>query len=187
MRELPLVSREDASVSTVVEVGEGPSRVMIGGGHFAMIAGPCSEESESQIISIAHAVKAAGASLLRGGAFKPRTSPYDFQGMGMEGLKLLLKAKEETGLPIVSEIMSEKYLDFFVEHVDMIQVAQHAELRASQILEPDKEACPPEAWLFEHCQGVAFQRRVSPFRRQQPGCPVRTRNQGIRSQHQECA
>lgn len=122
MREFPLVSRKEPAVSTVVEVGDGPSRVRIGGGHFAMIAGPCSVESESQIISLAHAVKAAGANILRGGAFKPRTSPYDFQGMGIEGLKLLVKAKEETGLPIVSEIMSEKFLDYFIEKVDLIQI-----------------------------------------------------------------
>ncbi|MBQ6074412.1 MAG: 3-deoxy-7-phosphoheptulonate synthase [Bacteroidales bacterium] len=121
-RELPLVSGKESGCSTVVEIGEGESRVAIGGGHFAMIAGPCSVESESQIISLAHAVKAAGANLLRGGAFKPRTSPYDFQGMGVEGLRLLVKAKEETGLPIVSEIMSEKYLDYFIENVDLIQI-----------------------------------------------------------------
>lgn len=121
-RELPLVSGKESGCATVVEIGEGESRVAIGGGHFAMIAGPCSVESESQIISLAHAVKAAGANLLRGGAFKPRTSPYDFQGMGIEGLRLLVKAKEETGLPIVSEIMSEKYLDYFIENVDLIQI-----------------------------------------------------------------
>lgn len=121
-RELPLVSGKESGCATVVEIGEGESRVAIGGGHFAMIAGPCSVESESQIISLAHSVKAAGANLLRGGAFKPRTSPYDFQGMGIEGLRLLVKAKEETGLPIVSEIMSEKYLDYFIENVDLIQI-----------------------------------------------------------------
>lgn len=121
-KELPLVSGKESGCATVVEIGEGESRVAIGGGHFAMIAGPCSVESESQIISLAHSVKAAGANLLRGGAFKPRTSPYDFQGMGIEGLRLLVKAKEETGLPIVSEIMSEKYLDYFIENVDLIQI-----------------------------------------------------------------
>ena len=109
-------------LDTVVTVGEGASAVQIGGGHFAIIAGPCSVESEEQIIGIAQAVKASGATLLRGGAFKPRTSPYDFQGLGLDGLKLLLKAKEATGLPIVTEIMSEKYLDAFAEHVDLIQV-----------------------------------------------------------------
>ena len=102
---------------TVVEVGN----VKIGGGHFAMIAGPCSVESEAQIIEVALAVKASGADLLRGGAFKPRTSPYAFQGMKGEGIQLLLKAKEATGLPIVTEIMNISTLDLFAD-VDIIQV-----------------------------------------------------------------
>ena len=102
---------------TVIEIGD----VKIGGGHFAMIAGPCSVESEEQIIEVAQAVKASGATLLRGGAFKPRTSPYAFQGMKGEGIKLLLKAKMETGLPIVTEIMNISTLDLFAD-VDVIQV-----------------------------------------------------------------
>ena len=102
---------------TVVEVGN----VKIGGGHFAMMAGPCSVESEAQILEVAHAVKASGANILRGGAFKPRTSPYAFQGMKGEGIQLLLKAKEETGLPIVTEIMNISTLDLFAD-VDIIQV-----------------------------------------------------------------
>ena len=95
--------------------------VKIGGGNFAFIAGPCSVESESQIIDIAKEVKASGASLLRGGAFKPRTSPYDFQGLKADGIELLLKAKEATGMPIVTEIMSAEHLPLF-ENVDLIQV-----------------------------------------------------------------
>lgn len=102
---------------TVIEVGN----VKIGGGHFAMIAGPCSVESEKQIIEVALAVKASGADLLRGGAFKPRTSPYAFQGMKDEGIRLLLKAREVTGLPIVTEIMNISTLDLFAD-VDVIQV-----------------------------------------------------------------
>lgn len=94
----------------------------IGGDKLAIIAGPCSVESENQIIDIANSVKASGASFLRGGAFKPRTSPYSFQGLKLEGLELLKKAKKETGLPIVTEIMSEKLIDKFVEDVDIIQV-----------------------------------------------------------------
>ncbi|WP_303857636.1 3-deoxy-7-phosphoheptulonate synthase [Aminicella lysinilytica] len=93
----------------------------IGGGAFAVIAGPCSVESEEQIIEVAKRVKAAGATMLRGGAFKPRTSPYDFQGLKGEGLKLLLKAKKATGLPIVTEIMNADHLPLF-EDVDVIQV-----------------------------------------------------------------
>ena len=106
---------------TVVEVGQGENKVKIGGGNFCMIAGPCSVESEEQIIEVAKAVKAAGAKMLRGGAFKPRTSPYDFQGLRGEGLDLLLKARQETGLPIVTEIMNAAHLDMFAD-VDIIQV-----------------------------------------------------------------
>lgn len=95
--------------------------VKIGGGNFAIIAGPCSVESEEQIIGIAHAVKASGATLLRGGAFKPRTSPYDFQGLKAEGIDFLLEAKEITGMPIVTEIMNANHLELF-ENVDVIQV-----------------------------------------------------------------
>ena len=102
---------------TVVEIGD----AKIGGGHFGMIAGPCSVESEDQIVTIAKAVKEAGAQLLRGGAFKPRTSPYDFQGLKAEGLELLKIARAETGLPIVSEIMSAADLPLF-EDVDVLQV-----------------------------------------------------------------
>ena len=93
----------------------------IGGGHFGIIAGPCSIESEEQIIEVAKAVKKAGADFLRGGAFKPRTSPYDFQGMREDGLKLLVEAKKEPGLPIVTEIMSADHIHLF-EDVDVIQV-----------------------------------------------------------------
>jgi 3-deoxy-7-phosphoheptulonate synthase len=102
---------------TVVEVGG----LKIGGGHFQMIAGPCSVESHEQIITVAESVKASGAALLRGGAFKPRTSPYAFQGLRAEGIELLLEAKAKTGMPIVSEIMNAVHLEHFKE-VDMIQV-----------------------------------------------------------------
>ena len=102
---------------TIVEVGN----VKIGGGYFAVIAGPCSVESEEQIIEVATAVKESGADILRGGAFKPRTSPYAFQGMKGEGIKLLLKAKEATGLPIITELMNINDLDLFAD-VDIIQI-----------------------------------------------------------------
>ena len=102
---------------TVVDVGG----VKFGAGNFQIIAGPCSVESREQILTVARAVKAAGATLLRGGAFKPRTSPYDFQGMKAEGLELLLEAKKETGLPIVSELMSAENIPLFA-NVDVIQV-----------------------------------------------------------------
>ncbi len=102
---------------TIVDV----KGVKFGGSHFQIIAGPCSIETEKQVIGIAEAVKAAGASVLRGGAFKPRTSPYAFQGLGLKGLEILLKASRETGLPVVTEIMSEKYIDAFAD-VDIIQI-----------------------------------------------------------------
>lgn len=95
--------------------------VKIGGGNFVMIAGPCSVESDEQIITVAQAVKASGANILRGGAFKPRTSPYAFQGLKDEGIRMLLEAKKATGLPIITEIMNIRSLDLF-EDVDIIQV-----------------------------------------------------------------
>ena len=102
---------------SIIQIGN----VKIGGGYFAMIAGPCSVESEAQIIEVAEAVKASGANILRGGAFKPRTSPYAFQGMKDAGIRLLLEAKKATGLPIVTEIMNISTLDLFRD-VDIIQV-----------------------------------------------------------------
>ena len=98
------------------------SGVRIGGTNLAMIAGPCSVESTEQVLEIALAAKASGANLLRGGAFKPRTSPYSFQGLGLQGLDILCEVREETGLPIVTELMSPEYLDLFNEKVDLIQI-----------------------------------------------------------------
>lgn len=98
------------------------SGVEIGGDNLALIAGPCSVESFEQVLEIAKAVKTSGANLLRGGAFKPRTSPYSFQGLGLEGLDILCAVKEETGLPIVTELMSPDHLDIFNEKVDLIQI-----------------------------------------------------------------
>ncbi len=102
---------------SVIDIGG----AKVGGGHFGIIAGPCSVENEAQILEVAKAVKASGATMLRGGAFKPRTSPYDFQGLKADGIELLLEAKRETGLPIVTEIMNANHLPMF-EEVDMIQV-----------------------------------------------------------------
>lgn len=102
---------------SIVKIGN----VQIGGGHFGVIGGPCSIESKEQMIEVAEKVKEAGAQLLRGGAFKPRTSPYSFQGLHGDGLKLLLEAKKKTGLPVVTEIMDASHLPLF-EDVDLIQV-----------------------------------------------------------------
>ena len=103
---------------TVVSVGN----AKIGGGNFSVIAGPCSVESEAQICAVAEDVKASGAALLRGGAFKPRTSPYSFQGMGTAGLDLLMEARKQTGLPIVTEIMDPRMAELFEREVDVVQV-----------------------------------------------------------------
>lgn len=112
-----LCNRKFHPEDTVLDIGG----VKLGGGNFALIAGPCSVESEEQIIGIAQEVKAAGATLLRGGAFKPRTSPYSFQGLGGDGIRLLLEAKKVTGLPIVTELMDASELPLFDE-VDVIQI-----------------------------------------------------------------
>ena len=103
---------------TVVDV----AGVRIGAGDFTVIAGPCSVETPEQITAVARAVQQSGAVMLRGGAFKPRTSPYAFQGLGLEGLDILCAVREEVGLPIVTELMSSKYLDVFNEKVDLIQI-----------------------------------------------------------------
>jgi 3-deoxy-7-phosphoheptulonate synthase len=113
-----VVSRQMQPAKTVIRV----NGFSIGGDNFMVMAGPCSVESEEQILTTARAVKAAGAQILRGGAFKPRTSPYDFQGLEEEGLKLLRKAKQETGLAIISEIMADSDVDLLNEYVDILQV-----------------------------------------------------------------
>jgi len=113
-----LVSRQLRQTRTVVDV----RGTKIGGGDLVVIAGPCSVESEEQLLETARAVKASGANMLRGGAYKPRTSPYDFQGLGVEALRLLQQARNETGLPIVTEVMSETDVDIVAQYADMLQV-----------------------------------------------------------------
>jgi 3-deoxy-7-phosphoheptulonate synthase len=113
-----LAGRKFHPDDTVVDIGGRK----IGGGNFSVIAGPCSVESEAQILSVARDISKSGASFLRGGAFKPRTSPYAFQGLGLDGLNLLKIAKQKTGLPIVTEIMSTEYLQAFADDVDVIQI-----------------------------------------------------------------
>jgi 3-deoxy-7-phosphoheptulonate synthase len=115
---LELFSRSSGSERTVVQLGA----VAIGAGQPVVIAGPCSVESYEQVLATAKAVKAAGALVLRGGAYKPRTSPYDFQGLGVEALQILSQVRQETGLPIVSEILSTDDIELVAEHVDMLQV-----------------------------------------------------------------
>ncbi|NPV59854.1 MAG: 3-deoxy-7-phosphoheptulonate synthase [Actinobacteria bacterium] len=118
MKPYKLVSREFQDEPTVIRVGEAE----IGGGGFAVIAGPCSVESEAQVLEAARAAKQAGASLFRGGAFKPRTSPYSFQGLGEEGLAMLARAREETGLPVVTEVLDVRDIELVSRYADVLQV-----------------------------------------------------------------
>jgi 3-deoxy-7-phosphoheptulonate synthase len=113
-----LASRESHPANSVIDVDGLP----VGGDKFTLMAGPCSVESEEQLLSTARAVKAAGATILRGGAFKPRTSPYEFQGLGKEGLRLLSLAKKETGLKIITEVLSERHVEEVASHADILQI-----------------------------------------------------------------
>lgn len=113
-----LVSKQVRAERTIVEVGD----VRIGGPEIVVIAGPCSVESREQLFTTAHAVKKAGAVMLRGGAYKPRTSPYEFQGLGEEALQLLAEVRRETGLPVVTEVMSTEDVDLICEYADMLQI-----------------------------------------------------------------
>jgi len=113
-----MVSRESHPANSVIDVDGVP----VGGNNFTLMAGPCSVESEEQLLSTARAVKAAGATILRGGAFKPRTSPYEFQGLGKEGLRLLSLAKRETGLKIITEVLSERHVEEVATHADILQI-----------------------------------------------------------------
>lgn len=115
-----LASRDFHPEDTVIAIGGGNAKV--GGGEFCVFAGPCAIESEEQVIATARAVKAAGAKVLRGGAFKPRTSPYSFRGMGEDGLKLMDTARSETGLPFITEVMSERDVELVERYTDVLQV-----------------------------------------------------------------
>ncbi len=117
-RPYKLVSRETQPEDTVITVGG----VAIGNGHLTIMAGPCAIESETQALTIAEKVKAAGAHIFRGGAFKPRTSPYSFQGLGEEGLKILAKVRETTGMPVVTEVMDDETFDLVESYTDIIQI-----------------------------------------------------------------
>ena len=118
MKPYKLASREFRPRSTVVDCGG----VKIGGHKIIVMAGPCAVESEEQLMQAARAVKKAGASVLRGGAFKPRTSPFSFQGLQLQGLELLARAKAETGLPVVTEVVNPADVDLVASHADMLQI-----------------------------------------------------------------
>ena len=133
-----LVSRESHPADSVVNVDGVP----VGGKKFTLMAGPCSVESEEQLLTTAHAVKAAGATILRGGAYKPRTSPYEFQGLGKEGLRLLAKAKEQTGLKIITEILSENHVPHVAEVADILQVGARNAQNYQLLIECAKSGKP---------------------------------------------
>ena len=118
-KRFKLVSREAHKGNSTITL---PNGTVIGGKKFVVMAGPCSVESEKQLLETARAVARAGATVLRGGAFKPRTSPYEFQGLGEKGLKLLAKARKETGLPIVTELLSEQHAEMVAEYADILQI-----------------------------------------------------------------
>lgn len=145
-------NRKFHPMDTVVEVGN----ARIGGGNFAFIAGPCSVESEEQICEVAMKVKNSGAAILRGGAFKPRTSPYAFQGMREKGIELLKRARQESGLPIITEIMDLSHLPLF-EDVDIIQVGARnmQNFGAFKGLGQNWETNIAQARPFQHDRGMA--------------------------------
>ncbi|MGD8513651.1 MAG: 3-deoxy-7-phosphoheptulonate synthase, partial [Deltaproteobacteria bacterium] len=117
-RPYKLVSREFQPESTIIQVGD----VFIGDGHLTLIAGPCAVESEEQAVTIGRIVRKAGAHLFRGGAFKPRTSPYSFQGLGEDGLRILARVRDETGLPVVTEALDHEVFDVVEAYADVIQI-----------------------------------------------------------------
>ena len=137
-KRFKLVSRESHPGNSVVDV----DGVKVGGGNFVLMAGPCSVESEEQLLSTARAVKAAGATILRGGAFKPRTSPYEFQGLGSEGLRLLSLAKKETGLKIITEVLSERHVDEVCAHADILQIGARNAQNFQLLIECAKSGKP---------------------------------------------
>jgi 3-deoxy-7-phosphoheptulonate synthase len=137
-KRFKLASRESHPENTIIDVAGVP----VGGTKIAMMAGPCSVESEEQLLSTAEAVKAAGATILRGGAYKPRTSPYEFQGLGKEGLRLLALAREKTGLKIITEVLSERDVEHVSEVADILQVGARNAQNFQLLIECAKSGKP---------------------------------------------
>ena len=163
---------------TVVEV----DGRRVGGGNFSLMAGPCTVESREQLLTTAEAVKEGGASMLRGGAYKPRTSPYSFQGLGGEGLRLLAEAKEETGLPIVTELMDLRDLDAVLEVADVIQVGARNMQNYSLLAEIGRSgrAVLLKRGLAAHDRGAADGGGVRPQGGQRAGDALRARDSHVR-------
>jgi 3-deoxy-7-phosphoheptulonate synthase len=133
-----LVSRESRAADSILDV----AGLKIGGGHFSLMAGPCSVESMEQLIATAHAVKASGATILRGGAYKPRTSPYEFQGLGREGLRLLAEARNQTGLKIITEVLSERDVEHVAAVADILQIGARNSQNFQLLIECAKSGKP---------------------------------------------
>ncbi len=163
------------------QINFGPSGAVLGGPKVGVIAGPCSVESREQLLETAHAVKNAGAIALRGGAWKPRTSPYAFQGLHKKGLEILAEAREETGLAIVTEVLSADNLDLVTEYADVLQIgaAQHAALSAPGGGGPLLQAGHPEARTLQHDGGISPGRRIHHQRGQPERDPVRARHSHV--------
>ena len=165
MKPYKLVAQENGSLPPPVSIGD----VKIGSGQrVVLICGPCSVESQERLLSIANAVKKAGARVLRGGAFKPRTSPYSFQGLGEDGLRFLAEARDETGLPIITEIMDARDLATggTIRRLPPNRRAQHAELFPPEGSRPKSSAGPAQARLQRDDQRPAHERRIHPERGQ---------------------
>ena len=179
-----LVSREFHPEDTIVSVGGVP----VGGTRIVVIAGPCAVETRDQTLTIARQVKARGADLLRGGAYKPRTSPYAFQGLAEEGLKILAEARKETGLPVVTEVLDTETVDLVASYADCLQVGAR-NMQNFELLKkagPHREARAPEARDVGHARGVSAGGRVRPLGGQPERRPVRARHPyvlGFHPQH----
>ena len=181
-----LANRKFHPDNSVVEIAPG---VVVGGKKLVVMAGPCSVESEEQIIDVAKHVQADGATVLRGGAWKPRSSPYSFQGLKAEGLELLHKAHEATGLPVVTEITNPAHIDIFMDKCDCFQVGarnmQNFELLKE--LGQTPQAHPAQARLRQHHGGVPDERRVHHGGRQRERYPLRARHPHLREVHPQHA
>ena len=180
-----LVSRQHHPDRSTVWVGGPDHRVPIGPDTFTFIAGPCAVESPGQTLEAAEMAKAAGATLLRGGAFKPRTSPYAFQGLGVEGLEILSSVREATGLPIVTEVVDARDVPVVAEHADMLQVGTRnmANFGLLQAVGESGRAGAAQARHDRDRRGVADGGRVRRAARQPRRGPLRARHQDVRACH----
>ena len=180
-RPFKLTSREFHPEDTVIRVLD----AVIGDGSLTMMAGPCSVESREQLFETADAVKAAGATVLRGGAFKPRTSPYAFQGLGVEALRYLAEARERTGLPIITEVMEPSQVDIVAEYADILQIGTRNMQNYSLLRDvgSGRPAGDAQARLRRHGRGVADGRRVHRQLGQPQRDPVRARHPHVRDVH----